>query len=122
MIKQGKNEFEVNYAGIKIWRTKDSPPPDEQQIELAKIFIQEKLQPRKTFNTKRSSYGLKHSCERFFRLKEEKGDSYPPRNYSDKHYISNGSFIVAMHELGFKVKPDSLNAHFNIKTFWDDEQ
>lgn len=57
---------------------------------------------RKTINTKRGSYGLKHDAERFT------GD-----------YVANGTLIAAALALGFTAKPaygESPNAYLNIST------
>lgn len=57
---------------------------------------------RKTINTKRGSYGLKHDAERFAR-----------------GYVANGTLIAAALALGFTAKPthwDSPNAYFNISS------
>lgn len=56
------------------------------------------LEPIKSFNDKRTSYGLKHIYER-----------------TTGNYVGNGAFKGAMLLVGFKVKNlDSLNWIFNV--------
>jgi len=57
------------------------------------------VKPMKTLNRKRTSYGWKHLVE------DWAGE-----------YVSNESFIEAMHQLGFNSKPasDTPNFYFNI--------
>ena len=57
------------------------------------------VKPMKTLNRKRTSYGWKHLVE------DWAGE-----------YVSNETFIEAMHQLGFKSKPtaDTPNFYFNI--------
>ena len=72
----------------------------------------------KWFNTRRSSYGLKHVFE----------EKYRNALYSavEGSYITNGQFKGAMLKAGFNVKDKSqLNWHFNVseksmKQFDDD--
>ena len=72
----------------------------------------------KSFNTRRSSYGLKHVFE----------EKYRKALYSavEGSYITNGQFKGAMLKAGFNVKDKSqLNWHFNVseksmKQFDDD--
>ena len=58
---------------------------------------------RQSFNTKVSSYGLKHRAENFHR---DRGLDYS--------YVSNGMLIAAALDLGFRVKPTGINAVLNI--------
>lgn len=61
----------------------------------------------KTFNTRHSSYGLKHVFERKYR--EMLSGAF------EGSYITNGQFKGAMLKAGFKVKDKSrLNWHFNV--------
>lgn len=61
----------------------------------------------KTFNTRHSSYGLKHLFERRYR----KGLT----GTFEGSYVTNGQFKGAMLEAGFEVKDKSqLNWHFNV--------
>ena len=72
----------------------------------------------KTFNTHTTSYGYKHSVERWFRGR--------PGPYI---YVANGSFIAAALGLGFPLKPSSpssLNVYFQfsrrgVRTLSDSE-
>jgi hypothetical protein len=70
-------------------------PPEQEQVELCKNWITKNCKPRKTINHNHSSYGLKHDVER------DVGE-----------YISNGAFIRAAIELGYKYKVKSPNAWF----------
>ncbi len=72
------------------------------QFARARAYL-EPFGKRQTFNPKVSSYGLKHRAERFHR---DRGVEY--------FYISNGMFIAAALDLGFKVKPDGIKALLNI--------
>lgn len=80
--------------------------PDQVEIKTCKEFIQLECSKTKTIMKQHSSYGLKHIVERW------------TEKTKDRHqYISNGSFIVAASELGYKMKqedPTSLNAYFNL--------
>jgi len=68
-----------------------------QQDHLTR-WIKENFDPIKTFNTRHTSYGLKHIFER-----------------NGGFYVSNGAFKGAMLKCGFKVKDKSaLNWVFNI--------
>lgn len=61
----------------------------------------------KTFNTRHSSYGLKHLFER--RYREVLTGTF------EGSYVTNGQFKGAMLEAGFEVKDKSqLNWHFNV--------
>ncbi|ARC60462.1 hypothetical protein SFC27_05595 [Bacillus licheniformis] len=61
-------------------------------------WIETNLKPTKTFNDRRTSYGLKH-------LFEDTGG----------FYIGNGAFKGAMIKCGFKAKDESaLNWVFNV--------
>lgn len=70
---------------------------DKKQIELCKDWIQKWITPRKTINDEKGSYGLKHVVER-----------------NTNTYISNGAFIKAAIDLGYKYKQYDLNASFNM--------
>ncbi|WP_394868173.1 hypothetical protein [Staphylococcus borealis] len=61
----------------------------------------------KTFNTRNSSYGLKHVFER--RYREALSGTL------ESSYVTNGQFKGAMLKAGFNVKDKSqLNWHFNV--------
>lgn len=62
---------------------------------------------RKTVNTKRSSYGLKHRVEYYMKHLPE------VKNY----YVANGAFICAAIHAGFDVRrtrPGNPNVHINV--------
>ena len=91
-----KQEFSIDGNGICWGDPKEDIPKDE--IELCEKWIKEFVKERKTINRDFSSYRLKHIVEKHF-----------------KKYISNGAFIQASKNLGFKIKPcNSLNAYFNM--------
>lgn len=70
---------------------------NETQVAFCKDWISTWLMPRKTINTMRGSYVLKHMVEK------------------DKStYITNGAFIKAAIELGYKYKQNGKNAYFNV--------
>lgn len=72
----------------------ESSPADQK---MALLWVKWNLRPRKTFNTKRSSYGLKHVLE------EDTGI-----------YLTNNQFKDLMLECGYGVKnPNELNWFFN---------
>lgn len=79
----------------------------EHLVEIAASADWIKRQTRiKTFNTHSTSYGYKHSVERWFRGR--------PGPYV---YVANGSFIAAALGLGFPLKPSSPsspNAYFQF--------
>ncbi|MGZ1600115.1 hypothetical protein ACXQA1_07075 [Staphylococcus argenteus] len=61
----------------------------------------------KSFNTRHSSYGLKHVFEAEYREELE--------NTFEGSYITNGQFKGAMLKAGFDVKDKTqLNWHFNL--------
>lgn len=61
----------------------------------------------KSFNTRHTSYGLKHKFETLYR-----NELYEKGSYS---YVSNGQFKGAMLEVGFKVKDKKAkNWIFNV--------
>ena len=75
-------------------------PPREEEVRLCQEWIQTFASSRKTINTKRSSYGLKHVVERWARI-----------------YVSNGAFLQAVANLGLEIIPfggKSPNAAFKL--------
>jgi|SRR5215203_473391 len=80
-------------------------PPEQKQVDLSKSWIMKNCEPRKTINHNHSSYGLKHVVER-----------------DVEEYISNGAFIKAAIELGYKYKVKSPNAWFAITVFSSNEK
>lgn len=87
----------------------DQPEEFENLSQVKKDALLEfcySINKIKTFNTSRTSYGLKHVFERKYRetLSGNLGGSY----------VTNGQFKGAMLEAGFDVKDKSrLNWHFN---------
>lgn len=84
--------------------------PEQPQIELCKRWISTFAEPRKTLNSKTHSYGMKHIIEDWAGV-----------------YISNGAFIAAAIDLGYRYKQPqgtkSPNAVFNMsladyETLW----
>jgi len=67
----------------------------DEQVLLCKAWINEWITPRKTLNREKNSYRLKHVVEK-----------------KCNKYISNGAFIKAAIELGYKFEPSGLNAYF----------
>lgn len=63
------------------------PIPLQEEVEACKRWIIKFCKKRKSFNRDRHSYELKHKVERW-------------ANY----YVSNGAFIKAACELGYKYK------------------
>jgi len=72
----------------------------EKHIKKSKIYINSELTKRKSFNYDNSSYGIKHIASNF--LEKEHRD-YLDETHDDS-YITNGEFIVAMVECGYRVK------------------
>jgi len=71
--------------------------PNRPQVEICKLWLRLYITPRKTFNARHGSYGLKHYVE------EWAGE-----------YVANGAFIQAAIELGYKYKRYGPNAIFNM--------
>ena len=92
-----RQEFFIDSSGICYRKPKDIIP--KEQIDLCEKWINEFAEKRKTINGNISSYRLKHIVEEHF-----------------GSYISNGAFIQACKNLGYKINDrDGLNALFNIK-------
>jgi len=74
-------------------------PPSSVEVGLCREWITLFGYPRATFNRKIGSYWLKHAVEHWA-----------------GEYVSNGAFIKAALDLGYRVSPisDSPNAYFNI--------
>ncbi len=79
-------------------------PPPRYQVESAKTWIKVHARPVARMNYARDSYGLKHLAERG----------------CDAHacletYVSNGAFILAALELGYRaIRSGGCNAVFNM--------
>jgi hypothetical protein len=92
--------------------TKPTFAPNEKEIKLCMDWIKEMISPRKTINTKYSSYYLKHKVEDWLAKKPENNGFK-----NENTYVSNGAFIQAAINLGYKYKQGcdcSLNANFNM--------
>lgn len=94
----------------------DSGKPPKQQIERAKKWIERFGLPLKGINFHFKSYSLKHCVERWWQS-EHPGTAY---------YVSNGAFIQAALDLGYRVHPvgDKGDACFNMRMppKWTDER
>jgi hypothetical protein len=78
--------------------TKQSPP--ENEVEICIAWLQKYATRRKTVNKRIGSYGLKHVVEK-----------------SAGVYVSNGSLILAVYRLGYRVVPigpENPNAYFDL--------
>lgn len=85
---------------VKVGRAHLLEPRSVEQIQKTCEWIKTNLEPQKTVNYRRTSYGLKHIVEK------------------TTGYISNGQFIVAALICGYTMgrKPDwGYNPSFNIK-------
>ena len=67
------------------------------QISIARQFIREVGNRRKTINRNHGSYGLKHEAEQYMH-----------------EYVSNGAFIAAAHLEGYSIERDGPNACFSM--------
>ncbi|UAB82815.1 hypothetical protein INR75_11270 [Zunongwangia sp. SCSIO 43204] len=70
-----------------------------KKIDKLRSQIKKYFTKTKSFNLKRSSYGLKHDLERHI-----------------DEYVANGELIYAMHLEGYKIKRDGINCYFNISS------
>jgi len=85
----------------------DKGPPKDEQVQWCIRWLRKFAEPRKTINTNRSSYGLKHDVE-----------SWTKEFPEGRQYIPNGAFIAAALAEGYRVvpvAPNNINAHFNIR-------
>jgi len=72
---------------------------DRESVELCKHWLRWNAKSQITINKRHSSYSLKHAVEK-----------------ENNTYITNGEFIQAALELGYKMSYDGgLNADFNMK-------
>jgi hypothetical protein len=113
MVPQNK---EKNFFSRELVE-RDYIPISEDELKKAKKFIR-KLKPLKHISDKMTSYGLKHLAEKYIRATSYKDNK-------SAAYIGNGTFIVAMIQSGFDMKPTnqhyelddkeySPNAYFNV--------
>ncbi len=79
-------------------------PPPRYQVELAMAWIWLHTWPTEEFNRTKDSYALKHLAERGC---EQHG--------VPEGYLSNGAFILAALELGYRaIRASGPNAFFNM--------
>ncbi len=74
--------------------------PTKENVEACRKCIREWIDERRTINKNHNSYGLKHFVEEMH-----------------EGHISNGAFIQAALDEGYKIKPcgpNSPNAYFNM--------
>lgn len=116
-----RSDVQVDIDGLfpRNGATTVGPPPSEIEIAFIQRWIREIAIWRKTPNTTRSSYGLKHDVEKW---SVTLGETFAQvdrhgREWSDtRHYVGNGAFIVAMQREGYtatRCSPGSPNAFFN---------
>jgi hypothetical protein len=81
----------------------DYKPVDPGQVEVCKAWIEENLEKRPGTGVDRwhTSYGLKHMVER------DAGE-----------YVTNGAFIRAALDLGYRIRPTSYASHNAYLGFW----
>lgn len=96
----------ARYVADEKWAYMQRPRPsdiasiDYERVRTAMRYIETNCKHRKTFNSRRGSYGLKHDAERWGR---ESGMS---------PYVANGEFILAAILTGFEYKREK-RAHPN---------
>ncbi len=73
--------------------------PDPRQVVVCRRWIRWFVRPRKTINSRRSSYGLKHDAENWAGI-----------------YVTNGAFIAAAVAEGYRYEQIDRgpNANFNM--------
>ncbi len=81
--------------------------PARDQIDSAKLWLSEYVEPATTFALQRTSYGYKHTVERWA-----------------ERYISNGAFITAAIELGYRWRRvmNGPNAIFALRMKVNDKR
>jgi len=90
----------VNAAGLWTLSTAAYGAPGDEEIALARAWIQEWAEARRTINPRAHSYAMKRAVEQWAGCA-----------------ISNGAFIRAALDLGFRFRratPRSSNAVFNM--------
>lgn len=94
--------------------------PNAEQVAVCREWLRRWAYPRKTINTRRGSYGLKHEVER---STEERGVTHLQTDHLGRRwggsyvYVSNGSFIEAARLEGYRFVQAgwaSPNAYFNM--------
>ena len=110
----------INRTGYKRTGTvSNDSKPSREEINIAKKWITDVLLPfdkdiqsRLLFYTSSSSYAMKHWVEKKLR--------FHPSSVDECHghyYMSNGAFIVAMIESGYRARPKGNhgpNVYFNV--------
>ena len=98
-IPTKENQIYITASGLS-----DVPgdPPDLLEVLHCEAWIAEFCHPIKAISNRTFSYSLKHRAEDW--------------QYERVHqYVSNGAFIQAAVNLGYRYKRDSpLNAYFNM--------
>ena len=90
-------KIKITANGFEIPGNKSYGPPDPEQVRLCVKWIEENTKVLKTIRPNAGSYYLKHVVEKAYET-----------------YISNGAFIQAAIEVGFRFERDRLNATFNM--------
>lgn len=88
---------------------------EQQWLKMAEYFVKKFYAPCSRYNTKYSSYALKHQVEDYFRVCGNCGIQF---DFENTCYISNEMMILAMEKAGYRLKKtekDSPNYYFNFK-------
>lgn len=96
MLENSLNSLNLNGFGESV-KAFDKTVFDVDRIDEIRQFISSKFSKIKSFNTRNSSYGLKHIVERAI-----------------GNYVSNGELIYAMHLEGYSIKRTGINCYFNL--------
>jgi len=113
-------KLEIDANGIRTSKYPRCEDPDPEQVELCRRWLRLHAEPRKSVNRTVSSYGLKHFVEDWTRTLGQSFDQVDPWGRAwtgDYLYVSNGAFIAAAIEEGYRILrcgPDSPNAFLNI--------
>jgi hypothetical protein len=112
---------DVWFAGLIPEKSPTPNParPADDQVECCREWIRAYCTPRKTMNTKYSSYSLKHVVESWTEGKDShyKIPLLRHRWPHSRKYISNGAFIKAALLEGYEARPTAYasdSAYFNI--------
>jgi hypothetical protein len=101
-------------------RNCDHAEPDPEQVDVCRAWLRAHCEPRKTINTRRSSYGLKHDVEHSTSVPDVthlQTDQWGRQWAGSYRYVTNGAFIAAALLEGYRMVPTGLgspNAWFNI--------
>src|SRR5271156_5353597 len=85
-----------------VWDTMTFDPVDPHQVALSRKWLELHARPRKTINFRNRSYGFKHNVERWC------------ETIGPHEYISQGAFIQAAIDLGYRYVQRWAHAYFNI--------